>query len=71
MAPAVGVPTVIVAVAVAPLAMEPRVKVITFKLRALVPWVEVAERKVTVGGRVLVRETPLAVEGPALVTNMV
>src|SRR5437660_7578132 len=70
-APAVGQLTRMLAMTLAPLAMEPRLKVSTLPLRLLVPWVEIAERKVTLEGRVLVRLTLEAATGPALVAMIV
>src|SRR5580765_1410380 len=64
MRPAVGQLTTIEAEALAPEASAPKLKVMTFPLLVLVPWVELAERKVTVDGSVFVKATAEAVAGP-------
>ena len=59
--------TITVVVAAAPSAMLPRSTVNTPLAKLSVPWLGVAETKVTPVGRVSVMVTPVAAEGPLLV----
>jgi hypothetical protein len=65
--PAVGGVTVIVEVALAPLASVPREHVTVPDCSEQLPWDALAEPKVTPAGSVSVRVTALALEGPSLV----
>jgi hypothetical protein len=66
--PDVGAVTVMVTVALEPLAIDPKLHVTVPALWLQVPWVAVADTKITPLGRVSVRVTPLAPLGPALLT---
>src|SRR5712664_1640369 len=66
-----GMPTTIVIVALALGASVPMVQVTVPLAWVQVPWVEVAETNVTPVGRVSVAVTPVACEGPLLVTTRV
>jgi hypothetical protein len=66
--PDVGAVTVMVTVADPALAIAPRLQVTVPALWLQVPWVAVADTKITPLGRVSVRVTPLAPLGPALLT---
>ena len=59
---------VIVMVAVAPSARLPRFPVTVLPAPVAVPWLAVAETKVTLLGSVSVTVTPVASDGPLLVT---
>jgi hypothetical protein len=63
----VGV-TTSVTVIVPPLAIPPRLQVTVPLTWLQVPWLGVADTKVTPAGRVSVRVTPVALLGPALLT---
>jgi hypothetical protein len=66
--PALGAITEIVTVADPPLAIVPRLHVTVPLACVHVPWVAVADTKVTPAGNVSVKVTPLAPLGPALLT---
>ena len=59
--------TTMVMVALPPLVMVPRLQVIVL-VPLHVPWLGVAETRVTFAGRVSMTVTPVAFEGPLLVT---
>lgn len=67
----VGALTVIVTVAFAPLAMLPKLALTMPPALAAVPCVVLTERNVVPAGNVLVTFTPVAVEGPLLVSARV
>jgi hypothetical protein len=72
MSPAIMVVTTTVIVAFAPFAMLPRLHVKTPpKTAPQVPWLGVAESRVTLAGNVSVTVTPVAEFGPRLVTVIV
>jgi len=63
-----GAVTTMVTVALDPLAIDPRLQVTVPALWVQVPWVGVADTKITPAGNVSVRVTPVAALGPALLT---
>lgn len=70
-APVFGIVTVIVTVAMPLLAMVPKVATTTPLDCVKLPWEGWAETKVTPAGRKLVSTTPVAAEGPKLLTVFV
>ena len=62
--------TTIVTVVLAPLVKSPRLQV-TVLVPLQVPWLGVAETKLTPGGKVSVITTPVAASGPLFMTVMV
>ena len=63
--------TAMVMLARAPAARLPRLQTTVPPLLTQLPWVDSAEPKRTLAGSVLVTNTPVAVEGPWLVTETV
>jgi hypothetical protein len=68
MVPAVVAVTTMDTVELLPLAREPRSQVTVLPDWLQLPWLGVADTKVTPEGRVSVRVTPEALQGPLLVT---